>query len=777
MAQSFDFDLPDDTISPSTATPSSQRSPRKGSHRRWSTSTDGSKFDYDHKASTSWEAPPVPPIPPDQPSEAWRRRSLMRDSYTSQMSLRGSESDIRPHTATEHTDGRSSTLVSNAASAENLSSESTPRNTKRTSRLGLDVREKCQYDELHWTVSGLNPKAWPQRKKWAHTLAAGGVAFAILFSSSVVAPASTTIEDSFSTSPVVAVLSTSLYVLGLVFGSMIGTASSALVGRKVAQSCALLVSVAFTIASACVDSFAALHACRFFAGLFASPALWISLATLLEMWTTEKLAGPMIAFSALAMAGLTLGPVAGSYIIESQNVRWTQYTIVIAKAVALALVLAMRETHKETVQRRRREARHARPSLQELGRSSIIGPCVALLKMPTLLLLSIYAGAILGTFYAAFTAFPSVFALTFDFSLGQQGLTFIAMLVGILLGATLLILNHTFIYRPRVAQWRKHYDAEVERALAEEKHLKRRSRRNSRTSSKLPKRKSTISLFSSSANQGGSRLSLIQAFTRHDSRPDLMSTQIDFEDRNVALSVAAAEYLNSVNEKRILPERVLLILSRQPAFGELCEQLESYGLRVDRVKLAQVFLDALQRQQADTRPVTAAATETAQGQAEEHATLAAAMETAQPPSRPALKKSHSTMTLLSHTSPTFKAPPVWRLWPALPASVLGAGGLFLFAWTATGSIHWIAAAIGMGLLTAGGSVTLVSMLLYALEKFGEDAVAGGSMVAWLLAAMFPVFSVPLFRALTTGIAGSVLGAVSLCCCVPMWVVVLKGGRR
>lgn len=103
--------------------------------------------------------------------------------------------------------------------------------------------------------------------------------------------------------------------------------------------------------------------------------------------------------------------------------------------------------------------------------------------------------------------------------------------------------------------------------------------------------------------------------------------------------------------------------------------------------------------------------------------------------------------------------------------------MFLFAWTATKSIHWIAAAIGMGLLAAGGSMALVSMLLYALEKDGEDAVAGGSMVVWLLAAVFPVFSVPLFRALTTGIAGSVLGAIALFCCLPVWVIVLKGGRR
>lgn len=643
----------------------------------------------------------------------------------------------------------------------------------------MNVREKCQYEELHWTVSGLNPKGWSRRKKWLHTLAAGGVTFAVLFSSSIVAPASAVIETSFSTSPIVAVLSTLLYVVGLAFGSILGGASSALVGRKVAQSGSLLLSVAFTIASACVDSFAALHACRFFAGLAASPAVWISVAILLEMWSTEKLAVPIIAFSSSALAGLTLGPVAGSYIIASQNVRWTQYTILIACAMALALVLAMRETHKATVQRRRGEVRHATPSLSKLATSAIAEPLGSVCREPSALLLSIYTGAVIGTYYTAITAFPTIFASAYGFSLVEQELTMAAMLVGVLIGAVLLALNHALVYRLRVGKWKQHYDAEVERAIAEEKQLKRRSRWNSRASSNLPKRKSTASLFSAAVptgQQAGSRTSLMQAFTKHDSRTDLVSTMIDFEDKNVALSVAAAQYLNSNNEKRILPERVLLILSKQPPFGDMCEQLEAYGLRVDRVKLAQIFLDALQhqQQQSETRPTTGA--ESA-GRAFHHANSAAALENTQSAARPTLHKSHTTWTLLSKTSPTFKAPPAWRLWPALPASLTAVGGLFLFAWTAKGSIHWILACIGTALFAASGAIILVSTTLYMLEKSGGDAVAGGSVVSWLLAAVFPIFSVPMFRSLAIGVAGSVLAIIVLACGVPVWVVVLKGRGR
>lgn len=757
--QPFDFDL-DQHHQPENPSSSTQQSPKKSSQRRrWSTSTDGSKFDYyESKASTSWEAPPVPPIPPDEPSEAWRKRTLKRDSYTSQMSLRRTESAASFAISPAPTSVVGDALMQSPG--VNTSNEKVPAPiaSARSARTSRHIHENRQYEELHWQVSGLNPKGWSRRRKWMHTLAAGGVAFAVLFSSSIVAPARGAIEKNFSVSPLVAVLSTALYILGLAFGSILGTASSALIGRKVTQACSLLFSVAFTVASACVGSFAALHACRFFAGLFASPALWIGLAILLEMWRREKMAMPLTAFTALALAGLTVGPVAGSYTIKSQSVRWTQYTIIIVCAAALALVLATRETHKLTVQRA------IKPSLSEALKSGVVAPLAALLANPTILLLSIFAGTILGTLYTALTAFASVLESAYDFSLPQQGLAALALLVGILLAAVLLALDQAFIYRPRVAKLRRHYDAEVERALAEEKQLKRRSRRNSRANSnKLQKRKSTASLFSSSASAStpaGSRISLLlHPFAKRDTRSDLLATTIDAGDENVALSVAAAEHLNSVNEKRILPERILLILSKQPPFNEACDQLEAYGLRVDRVKLAQVFIDALQQQApTETRPVTA---ETE-------------LESVRPASRPTLNKMNSTATLLTSSSSTFRAPAVWRLWPALPASILAAGGLFLFAWTAKAGIHWIAPIIGLGLFAAGGATVLVSSTLFTLEKYGEDAVAGESIVVWLLAGIFPLFGVPMFASLGSDWAGSVLGFIVLGCAIPVWVIVLKG---
>ena len=53
----------------------------------------------------------------------------------------------------------------------------------------------------------------------------------------------------------------------------------------------------------------------------------------------------------------------------------------------------------------------------------------------------------------------------------------------------------------------------------------------------------------------------------------------------------------------------------------------------------------------------------------------------------------------------------------------------------------------------------------------------GVFVMWLLAAAFPIFSVPMFRALATWLAGSVLGIIALVCAIAVWVVALKGGRR
>ena len=48
-----------------------------------------------------WSPPPIPPIPTDQEEEAWRRRSSKRQSYTSQMAFRASQSSLHTTAAAD----------------------------------------------------------------------------------------------------------------------------------------------------------------------------------------------------------------------------------------------------------------------------------------------------------------------------------------------------------------------------------------------------------------------------------------------------------------------------------------------------------------------------------------------------------------------------------------------------------------------------------------------------------------------------------------------------
>ena len=754
MASSFDFGPGFESPAygtPLDFTPTSQRSPQKSQEsQRWSgDSSTIPKIDFDKAAI--YEAPPIPPIPPDEPPEAWRRRSMKRDSYTSQMSLRQSESGSRPHIPLEQ---RTYTMDDTKTATFSIKSV----RTKRTSRTMTSAREENQYDELHWQVSGLNPKAWRRRKKWIHTIAAGSVAFTVLFASSIVGPGRETIEQHFDISANKAVLPTTLFAIGLAFGPAIGIACSTFAGRKITQLVSLVVFAALTVASAFAQNLAIMLVCRLLAGIFASPALWLGIASLFDTWTNEELGAPFVVYSALALSGLVLGPTAGGSIAQSEPRTWKQYTILLACAVALPFLLATRETQKETIVRRARLQHSSPRSFAAVVHASFTKPISALFYTAPTACLGIYIGCVLGTFYAICTAFPAIYGTSYDFTPSQQGVTFVAMFGGVVLGAALLLFHNALIYQPRVARWRKLYDAELERAAAEEK-LKRRSRRTSRASTRMSKRKSTQSLFTS---QSASRLSLIPAAKKHDSTLSLNALAVDSSDKNVTLSIAAAKHLNSANQKCILPERILLMLSKSPPFGELCDQLEWYGLKVDRVEFAKVLLDALQN--PEPRP---------------EITPACPEPTYQPgaaPQRPDLQHSSTSLTILHSPTQTFTPPPCWRLWPALPASVLISATVFLSAWTVRASIHWVVSVVGMALFAIGLTVVAISTIMYLYERHGADAVAGASIVSWILAGVWSVAGQLLFDNLGTGWAGSVFAFVCLGTGVVVWVIALKGRR-
>ncbi|KAH6671472.1 major facilitator superfamily domain-containing protein [Halenospora varia] len=114
----------------------------------------------------------------------------------------------------------------------------------------------------------------------------------------------------FKVSEVAALLSFSLFLLGLSFGPILAAPLSESFSRTATYTISMPLFAIFTLSSGWAQTFGALMACRLLAGIFASPPLVVGAGTNADLWKPESRAS-MTTFFALYPC---LGPASGSVI-------------------------------------------------------------------------------------------------------------------------------------------------------------------------------------------------------------------------------------------------------------------------------------------------------------------------------------------------------------------------------------------------------------------------------------------------------------------------------
>jgi len=110
-----------------------------------------------------------------------------------------------------------------------------------------------------------------------------------------------------------------------------------------------------------------------------------------------------------------------------------------------------------------------------------------------------------------------------------------------------------------------------------------------------------------------------------------------------------------------------------------------------------------------------------------------------------------------------KAVPEARLPPMMLGSVFFSGGLFIFGWTSSKHIPWIAPMIGLVCMGFGFFTIFQAALNYLIDtfqKFSASAVAANTFLRSVFAAAFPLFVNPMFHNLGIPWASSILGFVA-----------------
>lgn len=133
--------------------------------------------------------------------------------------------------------------------------------------------------------------------------------------SSAYAPGAKATGEQFHVSETVSLLGISLFCLGLAFGPMIGAPLSETAGRLVVYRLGLPIATLFLIGAATSKGIASVVICRFFAGVFGSPALSVGGGTMADMWPPAR-RGPSTALFVMAPF---MGPCIGKLAFEIIN--------------------------------------------------------------------------------------------------------------------------------------------------------------------------------------------------------------------------------------------------------------------------------------------------------------------------------------------------------------------------------------------------------------------------------------------------------------------------
>ncbi|KAL3425439.1 Polyamine transporter 4-like protein 1 [Phlyctema vagabunda] len=318
----------------------------------------------------------------------------------------------------------------------------------------ISHREKADGGEIE-LVGQEDPKNWSIWNKSVHIITPSWLCLAVTVTASIYVPGYTDVMAQFNVGEVAAILPFTTFVLGLSFGPLLAAPLSESQGRRFVYIYVTPLFALFVLGSGFAPTFAGLLILRFFAGVFGSPPLAVSAATATDLFPAAQRCVGAAPVAVIAIVGPVLGPLVGAYVAERKGWRWTQWTSLFFIISAYIPTLIMKETYSKVLLREKAKrigkeviaGPKGATALKLIATITLIRPMHMLFNEPMVICSSIYVAFLFGTVYSCFVAFPYVFTVVYGFTPEQNGLPFIALIVGCFLGAVVAISCDIFIYQ------------------------------------------------------------------------------------------------------------------------------------------------------------------------------------------------------------------------------------------------------------------------------------------------------------------------------------------
>ncbi|EXF76177.1 major facilitator superfamily transporter, partial [Colletotrichum fioriniae PJ7] len=289
------------------------------------------------------------------------------------------------------------------------------------------------------------PYNWPLWKRIYSTSIPAFLCVNVSFASSVYTSGANDVSEKFGVSHTASLLGLSLFLWALGLGAIIAAPVSEYYGRRIVYLSTVPVFGLFILGSGLAQNFTTLIVCRFFAGFFGSAVVSVGGGTNADLWP-PALAGFVYPFYFVSpFLGPAFGPVIGGFLAEKKDFRWLEWVVLFMVAFNYIYALPQFETYKKTILQKRIRAetqsnapqahspKVALPSSAIIQRI-VLKPFKMLFVESIVLFMTIYMAFNFAVFYSFFAAFPYVFGGHYGFTPGQQGLTFISIALGCVIG-------------------------------------------------------------------------------------------------------------------------------------------------------------------------------------------------------------------------------------------------------------------------------------------------------------------------------------------------------
>ncbi|KAF2868490.1 benomyl/methotrexate resistance protein [Massariosphaeria phaeospora] len=295
-----------------------------------------------------------------------------------------------------------------------------------------------------------NPQNWSFGKKAVVLAQILMYTMAVYMGSAIYAPSTQGVMERFGVEIGAASMGLSMYVLAYGIGPLLFSPLSEIpiIGRNPPYMISYAIFVVLTIPTALVDNFSGLIALRFLQGFFGSPCLATGGATLQDMYSLIKLPYVLSLWAFAATCGPALGPIISGFSVQAKNWRWSMWEMLWMNGpVFLSLFFFLPETSSANILLRRAQRLRARTgnahlkSQSEIDQADLTPRAIAAEALfrpfqlialdPSIAFTAAYTALIYGIFYSFFEAFPLVYSAMYGFNLGELGLTFLAVTVGV----------------------------------------------------------------------------------------------------------------------------------------------------------------------------------------------------------------------------------------------------------------------------------------------------------------------------------------------------------